>query len=262
MSKGGATSRKPSGYNRDNLGVQVEALRQTLERWFSADDRPPSLAPTLIQFILFTAKAGSFEKAFLAAFCHHSGDEHAERYSVVVERAVELGVYPLPLVEDPDGHVATEPAVGEPQALFDDFSLEEASSTPVEIIEPEGAAEPALDEATGALDRSSRDEDEAKATRVNESAAVAASDASRVLANPSARAPQTTWLAACAGLEAEPQSDGESSPKCARSRPTRFLAPVRGPDSIDTRPASASRVCHRKVRLPKSHGIVRQRTGQ
>ena len=66
-STGGATTRKPS--RDDNLSAQVETLRQALKRWFSAGDLPPSLAPTLIQFMLITAKVETFEKAFLAAFC-------------------------------------------------------------------------------------------------------------------------------------------------------------------------------------------------
>ena len=149
-----------------DLGVQVEALRVALRRWVTVGELPPSISATLIQFILITAKAEALEKAFLATFCYHFGDVYSESYVVVVDRALELGVYPLPMSTAAKELLTAEPTDLKSQALFEDFRIEEDSSPSSENSEAEAEeAAPTISEAVDVRDRFSDAEADANLRR-------------------------------------------------------------------------------------------------
>jgi len=126
----------PSG--RRDLGVQVAALSKALHIWITTGEPPPPTSPTFIQLILIAAGADALEKAFLAAFCYHFGADYAERDGVLVDRARELAVYPLPMAATPREPTAVEPPLQKPQVLLEDVSFDEDDdvASPLEANEP------------------------------------------------------------------------------------------------------------------------------
>ena len=85
-------------------------------------DPPAALPFASILFKLIGAEAEALELAYLVVVCRHFGEEFGDRYRVLLDRATECGVYPVPELVDPEEPSAARAA---PKGLFNDFSLDD-----------------------------------------------------------------------------------------------------------------------------------------
>ena len=81
----------------DDLGAVVQTVLEMVDAWFRRGRQVPRQQPERIAVLLRRAGALELERAYLAVFCYHFARPDAEFGDALTERAIELGVYPLPL---------------------------------------------------------------------------------------------------------------------------------------------------------------------
>ena len=81
----------------DELGAAVQTVHEMVDLWFRRGRQMSRQQPERIAVLLRRAGALELERAYLAVFSYHFARPDAEFSDALTERAVELGVYPLPL---------------------------------------------------------------------------------------------------------------------------------------------------------------------
>lgn len=93
----GPEAPKTRSVRADELGAAVAIVLETVDLWFRRGRQIPRQQPERIAVLLRRAGALELERAYLAVFSYHFARPDAEFGDALTERAIELGVYPLPL---------------------------------------------------------------------------------------------------------------------------------------------------------------------